>query len=283
VVRLASRLYIGHGNDSLKAKNEGTGQMSQIHMIGQLDGTIGNLLISNPKKHNALPQDGWLSVKPTIDDLLARGARVIIVSGANGDFCAGADISEFDIVRRNAETAQVYEASNVEAFAALRECAVPTVAKITGYCLGGGFGLAAACDLRLATKGARFAVPAAKLGLGYPVDAMADIVEAVGSQNAKRLLFAAERFSAADMQAMGFLLDVLSDDDGLDDKVAALAGKIANLAPLTHQATKATVHALRSGDFVAAKAASDATFASADYAEGRAAFRDKRSPHFTGK
>ena len=122
---------------------------------------------------------------------------MVVVTGDGGNFCAGADISEFDVVRRNAETARIYEASNVEAFGAVRECAVPTIARIEGYCLGGGFGLAAACDLRLASQEAQFAVPAAKLGLGYPVDAMADIVEAVGSQNANRLLFAAARRARA--------------------------------------------------------------------------------------
>ncbi|MEP0940986.1 MAG: enoyl-CoA hydratase-related protein, partial [Rhizobiaceae bacterium] len=140
-----------------------------------------------------------------------------------------------------------------------------------------------ACDLRLATLEARFAVPAARLGLGYPVDAMADIVEAVGAQNAKRLLFAAERFSSAEMMSMGFLLNVVDDVNALNAEVTALADKIAQLAPLTHQATKATVRALRSGDFVAAKQASDATFSSADYAEGRAAFREKRQPLFGGQ
>ena len=201
--------------------------MSQMHVEGKLEGNIGYLLISNPKKFNALPQSGWLSVKPEMHKLVDSGARVVVVTGDGGNFCAGADISEFDVVRRNAETARIYEASNVEAFGAVRECAVPTIARIEGYCLGGGFGLAAACDLRLASQEAQFAVPAAKLGLGYPVDAMADIVEAVGSQNAKRLLFAAERFNTADMKDMGFLLEVLQDSSALTDKVTELAAKIA--------------------------------------------------------
>lgn len=257
--------------------------MSQIHVEGKLEDKIGYLLISNPKKYNALPQSGWLSVKPALWNLVESGARVVVVTGHGSNFCAGADISEFDVVRRNAETARVYEASNVEAFGAVRDCGVPTIARIEGYCLGGGFGLAAACDLRLASQEAQFAVPAAKLGLGYPVDAMADIVEAVGSQNAKRLLFAAERFNTSDMKEMGFLLEVLEDGSALKEKVLDLANKIAQLAPLTHNATKTTVRALRSGDFESAKKASDATFASDDYAEGRAAFREKRAPRFTGQ
>ena len=255
--------------------------MSQTHVQGHIDQSIGQLVMTNPQKYNALPQSGWLSIRPTIDGLLADGARVIIVSGADSHFCAGADISEFDTVRKNSETARVYEASNIEAFAAIRDCPVPTIAKIRGYCLGGGFGLAAACDLRVSEPEAKFAVPAAKLGLGYPVDAMTDIVAAIGAQNAKRLMYTAARFSADEMKSMGFLMEVI-DSDGLDPYVGELALSICSLAPLTHKATKATVKAMNSGDWETAKAASDATFASKDYAEGRAAFREKRAPKFTG-
>ena len=127
------------------------------------------------------------------------------------------------------------------------------------------------------------AVPlAARLGLGYPVDALADIVAAVGAQNTKRLMYTATRFAAADMQSMGFLMSIVEFDD-LDGEVEGLAQQICRLAPLTHAATKATISALKSGNWEAAKQASDATFASEDYAEGRAAFREKRQPVFKGR
>jgi len=255
--------------------------MSQTHVMGKIDQSIGKLVLSNAKKYNALPQSAWLSIRPAIENLVAEGARAIVISGAGSHFCAGADISEFDTVRKNAATAHIYEASNVEAFAAVRECPVPTIARIQGYCLGGGFGLAAACDMRIAEHEASFAVPAAKLGLGYPVEAMADIVAALGAQNAKRLMFTAARFSAQEMRSMGFLMKLVSASD-LDSHVDALTQTIGQLAPLTHTATKAAVRAINSGDWETAKAASDATFSSADYAEGRAAFREKRTPEFKG-
>lgn len=255
--------------------------MSQSHVKGDIDQSIGRLVLSNRKKFNALPQSGWLEIRPTMENLIANGARVIVVSGEGDHFCAGADISEFDTVRKNAATARIYEASNVEAFSAVRDCPVPTIAKLRGYCLGGGFGLAAACDLRVADPDAKFAVPAAKLGLGYPVEAMSDIVASVGAQNAKRLLYTAARFTAAEMEDMGFLM-ALTSADKLDTDVAEMAKNICQLAPLTHAATKATVQAMSSGDWAAAKHASDATFASQDYAEGRAAFREKRAPQFRG-
>ena len=255
--------------------------MSQSHVEQQINKTVGTLVLTNRKKYNALPQSGWLSIKPAVEEMLDKGVRVIIMSGAQNDFCAGADISEFDRVRKDASTARIYEASNIEAFAAIRNCCVPTIAKIKGYCFGGGFGLAAACDLRIASDNARFAVPAAKLGLGYPVEAMADIVQAIGAQNAKSLLYTASRYSAEDMQRMGFLSEVVLEDE-LDQRIDQLAGAISQLAPLTHAATKSAVLAMRTANWEHAKAASDATFSSQDYAEGRAAFREKRQPEFKG-
>ena len=202
--------------------------------------SVGEITLSNPQKHNALDQDAWLAVPSAVNRLIASSARAIVISGAGDSFCAGADISEFDVVRKNAETAVVYEDVNEKAFAAIRNAEVPTIAKIRGYCLGGGFGLAAAADIRLADMSATFSVPAARLGLGYPVDAMADIVSAIGAQGAKRLLYTAERFSADQMHSMGFLAEVI-DPDVLDARVAEMAATIAELAPLTHVSTKASI------------------------------------------
>lgn len=255
--------------------------MSNIHVHSRIDNHIGRLVLSNPDKLNALPQSAWLSVGPAMADITKHGARVVVISGEGSNFCAGADISEFDVVRRDAETARIYEASNVEAFTAIRNCPVPTIAQIEGYCLGGGFGLAAACDMRLAAQGAVFAVPAAKLGLGYPVDAMADIVASIGDQNAKRMLFTAARFTSENMLDMGFLMQLVTADS-LRDHVDTLALSIAQLAPLTHHATKTSIRALHSGDMETAKSVSDSTFSSEDYKEGRRAFREKRKPQFRG-
>ena len=256
--------------------------MSQIYIKARLQGHVGILELSNPGKYNALPQAGWLSVRPKLNQLIGDGARAIIVKGDGDHFCAGADISEFDTVRKNAETARIYEASNVEAFTHLRNCQVPTIASIKGYCLGGGFGLAAACDLRVASLDAKFAVPAAKLGLGYPVEAMADIVGAIGSQNAKRMLYTADSFTTDTMLSMGFLIEAVPAEK-VEEHSHLLADKISNLAPLTHRATKTTVAAIASGDWQHAKFHSDATFESADYAEGRKAFKERRKTKFQGR
>ncbi len=252
-------------------------------IIATKTGHIGSLVFQNVGKHNALDQQAWLDIPGALEDLMRQNVRAIVVSGHDQSFCAGADISEFDVVRKDAETARVYEKANAEAFAALRNVAVPTIAKIKGFCLGGGFGLAAACDIRLAEEQARFAVPAAKLGLAYPVDAMADIVHAVGAQNAKRLLFTAAQFSADEMLKFGFLSEVHADAS-LDAAVESLTDEIANLAPLSHRATKASIDAALSGITSREQAAfvGDTTFESQDYAEGRKAFQEKRKAKFKG-
>lgn len=248
----------------------------------QLAGLVGIMTFSNPRRHNALSQDAWLSIPGAIDDLVAKNARVIILRGDGDCFCAGADISEFDEVRKDAQTAQVYERANSEAFAAIRHCQVPTIAQINGWCLGGGFGLASACDLRIADPSAQFSVPAAKIGLAYPVDAMGDIVSAVGPQMAKYLHYSGKRVDAETMLSAGFLLKVVAPDE-LAAEVRTCAEGIASLAPLTHQATKAAIAATSSNALKEAEKLGNRTFMSSDYAEGRTAFREKRPPKFTGK
>ncbi len=244
----------------------------------------GWLTFNNPARHNALTHAMWRDL-PHKMKLLDESAsvRAIILRGAGDQaFCAGADISEFDQVRKDAVTAKQYEADNVRAFAAIRDSNKPVIAMIRGHCLGGGFGIAAAAELRLASKDATFAVPAAKLGLAYPIAALFDIVSAVGPQIAKSLLYTANKYSAAQMLSYGFLLEVC-DASELEEKVDNLAATISSNAPATLNTAKLTIRGLNDGDLEPAIKAASATFESRDYAEGRAAFRQKRKPHFSGK
>ncbi len=124
--------------------------------------------------------------------------RVIVLKGDGGnDFCSGADISEFAAVRSDHESATHYEALNVAAFAAIRQAPVPVIAAICGICFGGGLGLAAACDLRIADRSARFAIPAARLGLAYPVDGMGDITLGLGTDLARLALYTGQELDNA--------------------------------------------------------------------------------------
>ncbi len=248
---------------------------------------IGMLTIDNQPRRNALTAAMWRAIPEAIGWLIGEaGARVIILAGAGArDFSAGADISEFALVRKDAETARLYEAENCAAFAALRQARVPVIAAIRGICYGGGFGLAAACDLRLAAASAAFAVPAARLGLAYPADAIQDFYEALGPQLARRMLFTGGAVGSEELLANGFLLEV-TEDGALDGAAFSLAETIAANAPLSIQAAKLALRAVAQQDSDLLREANivgSSTFDSHDYAEGRAAFAERRKPIFKGR
>ena len=248
---------------------------------------IGTILIDNPPRKNAITAAMWRAIPDAVRWLVTEaGARVLILSGAGEtDFSAGADISEFADVRRDAETARIYEAENSLAFAAIRTAPVPVISMIRGICYGGGFGLAAASDLRLAEPGARFCIPPARLGLAYPADAAGDILRALGEQRARYALYTGEVMTAEHLVHSGFLLDCCASDQ-LETRVRTIAATIAANAPLSVRASKLAIRAFAEDDERAAldaAALGAATFDSDDYAEGRRAFTERRRPHFTGR
>ncbi|MFP1631345.1 enoyl-CoA hydratase-related protein [Zhengella sp. ZM62] len=253
----------------------------------RIDDGIARLTINRPHRKNAVTQAMWRALADQAQEWAGGGdVRVLILTGEGVDFSAGADIGEFDTVRRDAQTARAYEQANSDAFSALREAPFPVIAAISGICFGGGLGLAAACDLRLATPDATFAVPAARLGLAYPQEAMIDIVTAAGAQMAKWLTYSAARITAAQALSAGFLLEIEGDRTALDARATAMAETIAANAPLSVRASKAAIRAVTSkaeADAALARSLGSATFDSADYAEGRSAFREKRKPVFQGR
>ncbi|MEP4033109.1 enoyl-CoA hydratase [Roseibium polysiphoniae] len=253
----------------------------------RVDGSVGWLVVDNAAKRNALSLAMWKQVPAAVDRLVADpNVRVIVVRGAGEtSFVSGADISEFAQTRSTAAAAKAYDIINVAAFRALKQAAKPTIAMIRGHCLGGGLGLALACDLRIAATGSVFGIPAARLGIAYPLDAMSDIVEAVGPATAKRLLFTAERISAEEALRIQLIGEVVPEAD-LDTRIAALCTQLANNAPLTQTAAKLAINAIAAGCqddamTLAAKAA-ETCFESRDFAEGRDAFLEKRQPNFSG-
>ncbi len=250
-----------------------------------IENHIAIIAIDRPDKKNALTLKLWQELSrhiARVSDL--NDVRILILRGAGADFCAGADIGEFDKVRANPASAQEYEAANITAFAAIRECPIPTLAAIKGCCFGGGFGIAAACDLRIAQTDARFCVPPARLGLAYPVEAMADIVHALGPQRAKAMAYSAAVIDAQAALEFGFLLQVCAAKD-FETSIENTATSICECAPLSNRASKASILAALSHkqcDTEMAVRYGNLTFKSDDYAEGRAAFREKRKPVFRG-
>jgi enoyl-CoA hydratase/carnithine racemase len=249
---------------------------------------VARVLIDNAARRNAFDFAMWT----TLPEILRRldnmpEVRVVVLTGAPGlPFCSGADISEFSTVRATSEGGRAYEQANLEAFDALSRLSKPTIAAIAGFCMGGGVGLACACDLRVAAQSALFGVPAGRLGVGYPPAAMRYVVAAVGAQTAMDLFFTARRFDAAEAQARGFLARLLPGE-GFDAAVVDLAKGIAANAPLTLAAAKAAIRAAANlpgaPSLEECEALAARCFDSADYAEGRAAFLEKREPCFEGR
>lgn len=254
-------------------------------LITEFAAGVATLTFDRPEKKNAITYAIWQELARQVNAIGAdKATRAIVLRGQGNDFSAGADIGEFATLRTGGAGARAYEAANSAAFAAIRETPVPVIAAIRGICFGGGFGIAAACDIRLAAPDAQFSVPAGRLGLAYPHDAMTDIVNAVGPQMAKYLTFSAARIDAEAALAAGFLLEIVSAAR-LDARVAELAEAIAGNAPLSVRASKAAIKAALSGrpeDGERAQRLGDATFESSDYAEGRAAFAERRRPVFKG-
>lgn len=239
--------------------------------------------ISNPDRRNAISLAMWQTLAEAVKSADADAStRLITLRGHAGTFVSGADISEFEETRSTPERAAHYEAANGAAFAALRDARTPTLALIEGFCFGGGVGLAAACDLRLAASSARFAVPAAKLGLAYPVEGVRDLVRLIGPAATKRLFFTADPMDAETALRIGFI-EELVDTEAFDNAAEKLVDTILSRAPLTQIAAKSAI-AASFDDEQRDKAQSDATacFESEDYREGRSAFLEKRQPVFKG-
>ncbi len=249
-----------------------------------IDGSVGLIAIANPDRRNALTLAMWRALPGAVATLeAAPDVRVIMITGTGGDFSSGADITEFDRLWSSSDSP--YEAATIAAFTALRDASKPTLAAITGHCLGGAVGLAAACDIRLTSTSATFAVPAARLGLAYPAASIADLVALIGPGRTRDLLFTGRTIDATQALAIGLIERLFADDD-FEERVAAQVDVIAQLAPLTHAATKAAITAALHPSEQTLGKATDAVAAcliSEDYAEGRAAFAARRKPVFRGR
>jgi enoyl-CoA hydratase/carnithine racemase len=257
-------------------------------MIAAKDGAIGWITFNNPARHNAVSMAMWEALEIVVNDFVADGAiRVIVLKGA-GDkaFVSGADISEFEEKRSSAEATKLYNAATDRASEALRKAGKPTIAMIHGYCIGGGVSIATSCDLRIAAEGSKFAVPAAKLGLGYAANGIKKLMDLVGPSFAKEIFYTARQFTAQEALAMG-LINRLVPLEQLEGYVREYAGTIGGNAPLTISAVKTIIGELlrpdSQRDDALCRSVVESCFASEDYKEGRTAFMEKRKPAFQGR
>jgi enoyl-CoA hydratase len=257
-------------------------------MLARKDGPVGHLIFNNPERRNAVSLDMWQAAADVLDDFVKDEAiRVVVLSGAGGKaFVSGADISKFEDERSNEEAIARYNAAVERANATVYEFPKPTIAMIQGYCIGGGLGLALCCDLRICSEDSRFAVPAAKLGLGYAYPGLKRLVDVVGPSFAKEIFYTARQFDAREAFAMGLVNRVLPGTE-LDKFVKDCADTIGANAPLTIAAVKfivnETVRDADKRDLSRCAEMVKRCFASQDYIEGRRAFMEKRKPVFSGK
>jgi len=183
-------------------------------IIDKTDG-VGRITFDNQDRRNALTYEMWCGLPVVLDDFEGDDAvRVIVLAGAGGKaFSAGADISEFAKKRSGEDAVAIYNEAVAKATHALTGAKKPLIAQIDGFCVGGGLGVAMCCDLRIAAADSRFAVPAAKLGLGYKLDGLKILVDQVGPSAAKEIFFTARQFDAGEAYDMGLVNRVLPPGD----------------------------------------------------------------------
>jgi enoyl-CoA hydratase/carnithine racemase len=260
--------------------------MSEGRLRVERDGAIGRMIFDNTARRNAINASMWRGVPQAIAQFNDDAHVRCIVLRGEGEvaFAAGADISEFEQKRSTKEDVQAYEAAVDAAHAAIESSRKPVIALIHGFCVGGGLATALSCDLRYAGESARFAIPAARLGLGYGVHGNGRLVATVGHANAREIMFTARLYDAGEAHSMGLVNRVMADSE-LDAYVEKVASGIAANAPLTVAASKIAFESLIApvGDFSAAREAISVCMESEDYIEGRRAFMEKRKARFQGK
>jgi enoyl-CoA hydratase/carnithine racemase len=256
-------------------------------MLAARHGGVGLVTFNQPEKHNAISVEMWGGMAEILDEFDSDDSvRVVVLTGAGTRaFVSGADISQFEQQRSNADAQRAYDAQTGAGRVRLESFKKPTIAMIRGYCLGGGLAIAMQTDIRIASSDSQFGIPAARLGIAYGFDGLRNLVSLVGPAHARMMLYSAERIGAEEARAIGLVNRVVAPE-ALEAVVFDVANTIAANAPLSVGASKIAIDQVMKDpgdrDLASLERASAACFDSDDYREGRAAFREKRKPRFTG-
>jgi enoyl-CoA hydratase/carnithine racemase len=269
-------------------KNSATRQYAGGKVLSSTDDGIGIITFNQPEKRNAMSVEMWGGMGEILDEFREDSSvRVVVLTGA-GDkaFVSGADISQFEQRRADADAQREYDRLTNGGRAKLAAFPKPVIARIRGFCLGGGLAIAMQADLRIAARDSQFGIPAARLGIAYTLDGIRKLVGLVGPAHARMILYTGSRIDSAEAERIGLVNRVVPNEQ-LSGVVTDLARTIADNAPLSVAASKLTIEQLTRDPSARDMAAIDgvvaACFNSADYREGRTAFMEKRAPRFQGR
>jgi enoyl-CoA hydratase/carnithine racemase len=256
-------------------------------ILTERSGDIARVIFNQPEKRNAVSLEMWEAVEAAVTGFAEdTGVRILILSGAGGKaFVSGADVSKFESERASAEGVAHYNATTKRVYDLIEAFPKPTIAQIDGFCIGGGVALAVCCDIRICGQGSQFAIPAAKLGLGYGYPGIKRLTDLVGPAFAKEIFFTARRFDAEEARVMG-LVNRVVEDGKVAEAADEMAATIAANAPMTVASVKYIVGETGKDESVRDLAECERRvkecFDSNDYIEGRRAFLEKRKPNFMG-
>jgi enoyl-CoA hydratase/carnithine racemase len=249
---------------------------------------VGIITFNNPEKRNAMSLEMWEGFGHALVELRDDpDVRVVILTGAGGKaFVSGADISQFEKTRHNAEASEDYSRRSAAQRALLADYPKPTIACIRGFCLGGGMQVAMMADIRLASDSSQFGIPAAKLSIAYGYDGLRNLVSLVGPSWARLIMYTGMRIDAAEALRIGLVERVIADAE-LWGATMEIATTISGNAPLAIKAAKLTIAQVLKDpdqrDMDAIKEIGITCMDSEDFREGRRAFMDKRKPKFIGR
>jgi enoyl-CoA hydratase len=263
-------------------------QYASGKMLAEVTDGVGLITFNQPEKRNAMSVEMWDGLTDILESWIDDPeVRVVVLTGA-GDkaFVSGADISQFEKSRSDADAQREYDRLTSRGRALLATFPKPVIARISGFCLGGGLGIAMQADIRIASDTSAFGIPAAKLGIAYGFEMVRRLVSLVGQAHTRSLLFSGQRIDAAEALRIGLVNRVVPAAE-LVETVNKLARDIAGNAPLSVRGMKLIVEQVirdpADRDMDAVTQAVATCFASEDFREGRTAFMEKRPPVFRGR
>src|SRR5262249_3367894 len=256
-------------------------------ILADVHDRVGLITFNEPAKHNAISVEMWSGLEEVLQSWEDNDSvRVVVLTGAGEkSFVSGADISQFEKLRGDADAQREYDRFTRGGRDRLATSPKPTIARIRGYCLGGGLAIAMLADLRIAAEDSEYGIPAARLGIAYGFENIRTLVTLVGPAHARMLLYTGARISSAEALRIGLVNSVVANES-LGEVVADLARTISTNAPLSVRASKLTIDQVTRDaddrDLDAVGRASAECLNSEDYREGRTAFLEKRLPKFKG-